>query len=170
MLYTILKKQLLWIPLIFKSPLQLSRFINGQKCEGISTKGNSSREKKEKPDPFEKKHRVKNQANTIQALESFKLKAIEHLEIAIRNDQEHIPSILTLCEIYREIGEYKKSQTLLNQALTCCKENCELHYQQSKLYHQLNDFENALTSIDYAIDLKPEEAKLYEFALQNSGR
>ncbi|MFL2914130.1 MAG: tetratricopeptide repeat protein [Opitutales bacterium] len=97
-------------------------------------------------------------------MESFKLKAIEHLEIAIRNDQEHIPSILTLCEIYREIGEYKKSQTLLNQALTCCKENCELHYQQAKLYHQLNDFENALTSIDYAIDLKPEEAKLYEFA------
>ena len=46
-------------------------------------------------------------------MESFKLKAIEHLEIAIRNDQDHIPSILTLCEIYREIGEFNKSQTLL---------------------------------------------------------
>lgn len=97
-------------------------------------------------------------------MESFKHKAIEHLEIAIRNDQEHIPSILALCDIYREIGEYKKSQSLLNKALTCGKENYELHYQQAKLYHQQNDFENALTSIDCAIDLEPDEAKLYHFA------
>ena len=97
-------------------------------------------------------------------MESFKLKAIEHLEIAIKNDQEHIPSILTLCDIYREIGEYKKSQILLKQALTCCKENYELHYQQAKLYHQLSDFDNALTSIDYAIGLRPDKAKLYDFA------
>ena len=97
-------------------------------------------------------------------MESFELKAVEHLKIAIENDQKHVPAILSLGEIYRKTGEYKKSQALLDKALTHSKDDYELHYQQAELFYQLKYFDKALSAVNTAIDLKPDEAKLYDLA------
>ena len=90
-------------------------------------------------------------------LESIKQKAIKHLRIAIKNDREHIPSLVSLCDILIDSANYDEAQRVLKTALKQSKESSVLYYQQAKLSFKVLNFEVALAYIDKSINLQPNE-------------
>ena len=66
-------------------------------------------------------------------LDSIQKKAIKHLRIALRNDHEHLPSIVSLCDILIESKNYDEAQIILKTAVKQSTESAALYYQQEYL-------------------------------------
>ena len=98
--------------------------------------------------------------------ESIQQKAIKHLRIAIRNDHQHLPSIVSLCDILIESDNYDEAQTILKTALTQSKESAVLYYQQAKLSFKVLNYEEALVYIEKSINLQDNESKSYWLAYE----
>ena len=98
--------------------------------------------------------------------ESIQQKAIKHLRIAIRNDHQHLPSIVSLCDILIESDNYDEAQTILKTALTQSKESAVLYYQQAKLSFKVLNYEEALVYIEKSINLRDNESKSYWLAYE----
>lgn len=97
-------------------------------------------------------------------MESIKQKAINHLRIAIRNDHEHLPSILSLCEILIDTESYDEAQKILNTALKRSSEKSVLYYQQAKLSFKILNYEKAISYVDKAISIEPNNPASYQLA------
>ena len=99
-------------------------------------------------------------------LESIKQKAIKHLRIAIRNDHQHLPSIVSLCDILIESDNCDEAQTILKTALKTTNESAVLYYQQAKLSFKVLNYDEALVCIEKSIDLQANESKSYWLAYE----
>ena len=99
-------------------------------------------------------------------LESIKQKAIRHLKIAIKNDHEHIPSIVSLCDILIESRKYDEAQEILKTALKQTKKCSVVYYQQAKLSFRVLNFRVALDYIEKSINLQPNESISYWLAYE----
>ena len=99
-------------------------------------------------------------------LDSIQKKAIKHLKIALRNDHEHLPSIVSLCDILIESKNYDEAQIILKTAVKQSRESAALYYQQAKISFKILCYEEALSCIKKSINLQANESKSYWLAYE----
>ena len=99
-------------------------------------------------------------------LDSIQKKAIKHLKIALRNDHEHLPSIVSLCDILIESKNYDEAQIILKTAVKQSTESAALYYQQAKISFKILCYEEALSCIKKSINLQANESKSYWLAYE----
>ena len=99
-------------------------------------------------------------------LDSIQKKAIKHLRIALRNDHEHLPSIVSLCDILIESKNYDEAQIILKTAVKQSTESAALYYQQAKISFKILCYEEALSCIKKSINLQANESKSYWLAYE----
>ena len=97
-------------------------------------------------------------------MESLKQRAIKHLRIAIKNDRNHLPSTIALCDILSENGEYEQVESILVEAIGKSSESSELYFKLSETSLQKGRYDDALKALENAIILDPLKSKFYKLA------
>ena len=97
-------------------------------------------------------------------MDSFKKKAIKHLRIAIKNDSSHLPSIIALCAILSENGEYEQVEAILVEAIRKPSKSSELYFRLSEIFLHQGRHNDALKTLENAIKLNPDKSKFYKLA------
>lgn len=88
-------------------------------------------------------------------------KAVEILKQAVETKPK-IKYYQKLAEIYREQGEYNKAIGAIKEALTLDYKRGELHYTLGELYLQLQNINQARSSLERAVSLDPTNKKYLE--------
>ena len=97
-------------------------------------------------------------------MERLKQRAIKHLRIAIKNESNHLPSTIALCDILSENGEYEQVESILVDAIGKSSESSELYFRLSETSLQKGRHDDALKALENAILLDPLKSKYYKLA------
>ena len=97
-------------------------------------------------------------------MDSIEKKAIYHLKVAIKNDPQHLPSIVKLCEILVKKKSFSEAQKILNDALSNTNNVSSFYFLQAKLYFETQNYEEAIVFIDKAIQCDSNEVRFYKLA------
>ena len=84
-------------------------------------------------------------------MDSIEKKAIYHLKVAIKNDPQHLPSIVKLCEILVKKKSFSEAQMIITNALSNTSNVSSFYFLQAKLYFETQNYEEAIVFIDKAI-------------------
>ena len=91
-------------------------------------------------------------------------KAFRHLTLALKNDPQHLPSILSICELLISEENYIEAENITSKALSFSEGCARLHYLQASLYFKLKKYNEAACSINEAISKSPKECLFYRLA------
>ena len=97
-------------------------------------------------------------------MDSIEKKAIYHLKVAIKNDPQHLPSIVKLCEILVKKKSFSEAQEILTNALSNTSNVSSFYFLQAKLYFETQNYEEAIVFIDKAIQYDSNEVGFYKLA------
>lgn len=95
-------------------------------------------------------------------MDILKKRAIKHLRIAIKNDRNHLPSTIALCDILSENGEYEQVEAILVEAIRKPSESSELYFRLSEISLRQGRHKDALKALENAIILAPHKSKFYK--------
>ena len=97
-------------------------------------------------------------------MDSIEEKAIYHLKVAIRNDPQHLPSIIELCDILVKKKSFNEAQEILDHALSTTHKVSSFFFLQAKLYFETQNYEKVIIFVDQAIHCDSSQVKFYKLA------
>ena len=98
-------------------------------------------------------------------MNDFSKKAIRHLELAIKSQPDHLPSVVALCQFNFEQKKLAKVQSIITRALREFDANATIYFWEAKLKHTQGNLIEAAASIEKAIALDPNQYDYHFLAL-----
>lgn len=99
-------------------------------------------------------------------MNDFSTKAIRHLELAVKSQPDHLPSVVALCQFNFEQKNLAKVQSIITKALREFDANATVYFWEAKLKHSQGNLIEASASIEKAIALDPNQSDYHFLALE----
>lgn len=93
-------------------------------------------------------------ADALYLLNQFEA-CINHLDVCLDYSPEHIPCKLRRAEMFIHLKQFEKAFGLLNDALKIDQLLHEAYWMKGQIYTELQDYENALSSYQTAVEVNP---------------
>jgi tetratricopeptide (TPR) repeat protein len=91
-------------------------------------------------------------------------KALRHLTLALKNDPQHLPSILSICELLISEKKFLEAENIICKALSFSDGCARLHYLLASLHFKQKKYNEAACSINEAISKSPRQSRFYKLA------
>ena len=98
-------------------------------------------------------------------MNEFSTKAIRHLELAVKSQPDHLPSVVALCQFNFEQKNLAKVQSIITRALREFDANATLYFWDAKLKHSQGNLIEASATIEKAIAIDPNKSDYHFLAL-----
>ena len=87
-------------------------------------------------------------------MNDFSIKAIRHLESALKSQPDHLPSVVALCEVNFKQKNFSKARSVIDSALQQFDANATLCFWDAKIKHSQGKSIEASIAIDQAIAIE----------------